>query len=59
MVNENSVLAAFSAVWDDADEQESEWGYPMKMALRSMAEKLGITNEYFAMIRSKHDHFYD
>lgn len=59
MVDKNSVLEAFSAVWDEADEEESGWGFPMKMALRSMAEKLGVTDEYYAMIRVKPNYIYD
>jgi hypothetical protein len=59
MVNEQAVLEAISAVWDEADNEESEWGFPQKMALRSVAEKLGITNEYYVMLRSKNEHLYD
>jgi len=59
MVNEQAVLEAISATWDEADEQESEWGFPQKMALRSIAEKLDIKNEFYSMLRSKNEHLYN
>lgn len=59
MIDEQKVLEAISAVWDEADEQESEWGFPMKMALRSVADYLGIDDGFYALIRAKTDYLWN
>lgn len=59
MVNEQKVLEAISATWDEADSMPSTTGFAMKMALRSMADYLGIDDAFYAMIRSKNDYLWD
>lgn len=52
VITESALLYAMAEVWDEAWDQESEFGYPMQSALHSLASKLGeeFERDYDALL---------
>lgn len=49
-MEKETILQAMKEIFDIAQEEESEWGMPMKRALYKLAEKLDIALEYCQVV---------